>query len=152
VVVTEGKIKMKFPRIFFRFSQDWRSKRVFDRQNTTLKHYKTMAPTEESILRSFLLSKSGLRDVVTLSEFTSFFPPSKRSSPLVRQLYRDLQGQRNAICESVGKQINMECRMGARLIASRRAARADVNGSGEEGGMEAHVSLELVKMLMSSSY
>jgi len=38
------------------------------------------------------------------------------------------------------------------LIASRRAARADVNGSGEEGGMEAHVSLELVKMLMSSSY
>ena len=118
----------------------------------SFKHYKTMAPTEESILRSFLLSKSGLRDVVTLSEFTSFFPPSKRSSPLVRQLYRDLQGQRNAICESVSKQINMECRMGARLIASRRATRADVNGSGEEGGMEAHVSLELVKMLMRSSY
>src|SRR5271156_147248 len=104
-----------------------------------------MAPTEESILRSFLLSKSGLRDVVTLAEFTSFFPPSKRSSPLVRQLYRDLQSQRNAICESVGKQINMECRMGTTLIASRRAARADVNGSGEEGGMEAHVSFELAK-------
>ena len=98
-----------------------------------------MAPTEESILRSFLLSKSGLRDVVTLAEFTSFFPPSKRNSPLVRRLYRDLQGQRNAICEGVSKQINMERNMGERLIAQRRAARADFNSIGEDGGMEAHL-------------
>lgn len=80
-----------------------------------------MAPTEETILLSFLLQKAGLRDVLTLAEFSVYFPPSKRSSPLVRQLYRDLQSQRNTICDSVLKQIKLECRLGENLVAKRRA-------------------------------
>jgi centromere-localized protein 2 len=82
-----------------------------------------MAPTEETILKSFLLQKAGLRDVLTLAEFTTYFPSSKRTSPLIRQLYRDLQSQRNAICDSVLKQINLECRLGENLVARKRAAR-----------------------------
>jgi Cnl2/NKP2 family protein len=82
-----------------------------------------MAPTEDSILRSFLLQKASLRDMVTLAEFTSYFPSSKRSNPLIRQLFRDIQTQRTSVCESVLKQINLECRMGDNLIAKKRAER-----------------------------
>jgi len=81
-----------------------------------------MAPTEKSILKSFLLQKASLRDVLTLAEFSTYFPASKRSSPLVRNLYRDLQSQRNRICESVLKQIKLECRLGDSVIAKSRAA------------------------------
>jgi len=82
-----------------------------------------MAPTEESILRSFLLQKASLRDVLTLAEFSTYFPPSKRSSPLVRHLYRDIQSQRHAICDFILKQINVECRFGENLVARKRAER-----------------------------
>jgi len=88
-----------------------------------------MAPTEETILRSFLLQKAGLRDVLTLAEFTSYFPPSKRASPLIRHLYRDILTQRNAICESVLKQINLECRLGETLVARKRAAKEILRNS-----------------------
>ena len=102
-----------------------------------------MAPTEESILRSFLLQKAGLRDAITLAEFSSYFPSSKRSSPLVRQLFRDLQTQRNAVCDSVLKQINLECRMGDNLIAKKRAERdtAAAGSSGNETGLDSGVRL-----------
>jgi len=92
-----------------------------------------MAPTEESILRSFLLQKAGLRDVLTLAEFSTYFPPSKRSSPLVRHLYRDIQSQRNAICEFVLKQINVECRFGENLVARKRAEREYSKTAGSAG-------------------
>jgi hypothetical protein len=93
----------------------------------------TMAPTEESILRSFLLQKAGLRDVITLAEFSTYFPPSKRSSPLVRHLYRDIQSQRNTICEFVLKQINVECRFGENLVARKRAERQYSKTAGSAG-------------------
>ena len=90
-----------------------------------------MAPSEEGILRSFLLQKAALRDVLTMAEFTAFFPPSKRSSPLIRSLYRDLQSQRNAVSESVLKQVHLECRFGDNLIAQARAGRQTHRGDGE---------------------
>jgi len=89
-----------------------------------------MAPTEESILRSFLLQKAGLRDVLTLAEFSTYFPPSKRSSPLVRHLYRDIQSQRNWICDFILKQINVECRFGENLVARKRAERENPKTAG----------------------
>jgi Cnl2/NKP2 family protein len=101
-----------------------------------------MAPTEETILRSFLLQKAGLRDVLTLAEFSSYFPPSKRSSPLVRHLYRDLQVQRNAICESVLKQIRLECRLGDNLVAQRRAARESTKKA-ESGATENEIDSQV---------
>jgi hypothetical protein len=101
-----------------------------------------MAPTEESILRSFLLQKAGLRDVITLAEFSTYFPPSKRSSPLVRQLYRDIQTQQNTICESVLKQINVECRLGDTSIAKKRAARESEKVA-ESGATENEMDLQV---------
>jgi centromere-localized protein 2 len=95
-----------------------------------------MAPSEEGILRSFLLQKATLRDVLTPAEFSALFPPSKRSSPLVRSLYRDLQNQRNATCESVLKQVDVECRFGDMLIAQARAQRQAHRGDGEAASME----------------
>ena len=102
-----------------------------------------MAPTEETILRSFLLQKSGLRDVLTLAEFSSYFPASKRSSPLVRHLYRDLQSQRNAICESVLKQINLECRFGENLVAQTRAARESARTADDSGGADSQLNVQV---------
>ena len=102
-----------------------------------------MAPTEESILRSFLLQKASLRDMVTLAEFTSYFPASKRSNPLIRQLFRDIQTQRNSVCESVLKQINLECRMGDNLIAKKRAEREiriDSTGENEDSGVSPFIT------------
>jgi hypothetical protein len=95
-----------------------------------------MAPTEDGIVRSFLLQKAALRDVLTMTEFASFFPPSKRNSPLVRALYRDLQSQRNAVCEGVLKQLHLECRFGDNLIAQARARRQNPQGDEEGASME----------------
>lgn len=105
-----------------------------------------MAPTEETILRSFLLQKAALRDVLTLAEFSSYFPASKRSSPLVRQLYRDLQSQRNAICESVLKQINLECRFGENLVAQTRAARESSRTAVDAAGAETQVHVQVCNL------
>jgi hypothetical protein len=101
-----------------------------------------MAPSEETILRSFLLQKAGLRDVLTLAEFSSYFPPSKRASPLVRQLYRDLQFQRNAICETVLKQIRLECRLGESLIAKARAIKEATTGT-DPGEIDNEIDLRV---------
>jgi Cnl2/NKP2 family protein len=95
-----------------------------------------MAPTEEGIVRSFLLQKAALRDVLTMAEFTSFFPPSKRTSPLVRDLYRDLQAQRTAVCEGVLKQLHLECRFGDNFIAQARSRRQNPQGDDERASME----------------
>jgi hypothetical protein len=80
-----------------------------------------MPPLEDKVLRSFLLQKAALRDVVSLAEFSASFPPSKRGNPVIRDLYRDLQNQRTVDCETVGKQINIETRLGEALIAKQFA-------------------------------
>jgi hypothetical protein len=101
-----------------------------------------MPPTEETILQSFLLQKAGLRDVLTLAEFSVYFPLSKRSSSLVRQLYRDLQSQRNTICNSVLKQIKLECRLGENLVAKQRAGRGKPK-SADPVDMESDVEIQV---------
>jgi centromere-localized protein 2 len=105
-----------------------------------------MAPTETAILRSFLLQKSSLRDILTFAEFSSFFPASKRSSPLIRELYRDLQTQRNAICQAVLQQINVECHVGENYIATKRAER-DSNEVGEEDHLDVCLTLLNISLI-----
>lgn len=120
-----------------------------DQQETSAS---VMAPTEDTILRSFLLQKAGLRDVLTLAEFGSYFPASKRSSPLVRHLYRDLQLQRNAICESVLKHIRIECRLGGNLIAKSRAARDGTkkrDSAGTENEIDSQVHLAKLSLTLA---
>jgi len=107
-----------------------------------------MTPTEETILRSFLLQKAGIRDVLTLSEFSTYFPSSKRSSPLVRQLFRDIQTQRNVVCESALKQINLECRMGDNMIAKKRAEREAT--AAESRGRETEIDSAVIPILIAT--
>ncbi len=88
-----------------------------------------MAPNEATILNNYLLLPARLPDIISLKEFTSFFPKSQQSSPQVRSLYRDLQQQRNAIVESVSENINAQVKQGKALrrqvIKERREAEQD---------------------------
>src|SRR5437762_10206633 len=106
-----------------------------------------MAPTEEIILRSFLLQTAELRDVLTLTDFSSFFPPSKRSSPLIRILYRDFQNQRNAVTKSALKQIHLECRFGENLVARTRAEREAYRTAVDTNGGEEHIDVHVLLLL-----
>ncbi|RYP70912.1 hypothetical protein DL771_005162 [Monosporascus sp. 5C6A] len=85
-----------------------------------------MAPNEATILSNYLLLPARLPNIVTLQEFTSFFPKSQQSSPQIRTLYRDLQQQRNAIVEGVAENINAQIKQGKALrrqvIKERREA------------------------------
>lgn len=67
-----------------------------------------MAPTEATILRTYLLLPSRLPGIVSLQEFALLFPKSQQASPHIRSLYRDLQQQRNAIADTVSTNIDTE--------------------------------------------
>ncbi|KAI1108775.1 Cnl2/NKP2 family protein-domain-containing protein [Nemania sp. NC0429] len=74
-----------------------------------------MAPTEDTILRNYLLLPSRLPSIISLQEFTSLFPKSRQSSPQVRALYRDLQQQRNAVVDAVSASIDAEVKQAKAL-------------------------------------
>ncbi|KAG4304017.1 hypothetical protein PORY_002540 [Pneumocystis oryctolagi] len=73
-----------------------------------------MSLTESQILNAFLVSSSGLKDIATLNTFISLFPSSKRirSHPDLPALYRLLQAQRSAVCQTIKKNIELECKLG----------------------------------------
>ncbi|GAP91020.2 putative cnl2 nkp2 family protein [Rosellinia necatrix] len=75
----------------------------------------TMAPTEATILRTYLLLPSRLPSIISLQEFTALFPKSQQSSPYVRTLYRDLQQQRNAVVDGVSASIDAEVKQAKAL-------------------------------------
>jgi centromere-localized protein 2 len=85
-----------------------------------------MAPSESEILNNFLLVPSQLPAIISLQEFTALFPRSQQSSPHIRALYRDLQGQRNAVVDSVASNIEAEVRRAKGLrravVRARREA------------------------------
>ncbi|CAJ2511339.1 Uu.00g069640.m01.CDS01 [Anthostomella pinea] len=74
-----------------------------------------MAPSEATILRNYLLLPSRLPTIISLQEFTSFFPKSQQASPQIRALYRDLQQQRNALVDGVAANIDREVKSGKAL-------------------------------------
>ena len=88
-----------------------------------------MAPNEAAILNNYLLVPAQLPNIVTLQEFTSFFPKSQQSSPRVRALYRDLQQQRGAVVEAVSEGIAAQVHQGKALrrqvVRERREAEQD---------------------------
>lgn len=71
-----------------------------------------MAPTETKILSDYLLVPAQLPAIISLQEFIDLFPRSLRPSPQVRNLYRDLQTQRNAVVDSVAAEIEAEAKRG----------------------------------------
>jgi len=77
-----------------------------------------MAPTETTILSTFLLPPAPLPAIISLKAFTELFPRAQQSSPQVRLLYRDLQHQRAQVTDAVAYNIAAEVKRGN---AQRRA-------------------------------
>ncbi|KAA8901393.1 Cnl2/NKP2 family protein-domain-containing protein [Sphaerosporella brunnea] len=79
----------------------------------------TLAETE--ILSSFLLSRAGLKDIISLSQFTLLFPRERRSNPQIKLLYRELQRLRESQIARVRRKIEHEAITGfnQRKVAAR---------------------------------
>ncbi|KAH6645937.1 Cnl2/NKP2 family protein-domain-containing protein [Truncatella angustata] len=82
-----------------------------------------MAPNEATILQNYLLLPARLPAILSLQEFTAYFPKSQQSSPQIRALYRDLQQQRNAVVDLVGSNIDSEVKRGKALRRAVAQAR-----------------------------
>jgi len=87
-----------------------------------------MAPTEATILSTFLLPPAPLTSIISLKAFSELFSRSQRS-PHVRLLYRDLQHQRAQITDAVAHNIAAEVKRGnaqrRAVVRARRAAEVE---------------------------
>ncbi|KIN02488.1 hypothetical protein OIDMADRAFT_194948 [Oidiodendron maius Zn] len=85
-----------------------------------------MAPTEATILSTFLLPPAPLPSIISLKAFTELFPRSQQSSPQIRTLYRDLQHQRAQLVDALSRNVTTEVKRGAAqrrtVVRARRAA------------------------------
>lgn len=89
-----------------------------------------MAPTEATILSSFLLPPTPLPAIISLKGFMELFPRAQQSSLQVRLLYRHLQHQRAKLTDAVAHNIAAEVRRG---YAQRRAVvKARISAEREE--------------------
>lgn len=82
-----------------------------------------MAPSESSILRSFLLPPAPLAVALPLNEFRALFPKPLQSNPDVERLYTELRHQRAIDIGDVERNIEVEVKKGeqqAREIARAR--------------------------------
>nr|CAB91736.2 conserved hypothetical protein [Neurospora crassa] len=95
------------------------------------KKHGAMAPTETKILSDYLLVPAQLPAIISLQEFIELFPRSLQSSPQIRNLYRDLQTQRNAVVDSVAAEIEAEAKRGKAMrrvmIKAKREEEAPEN-------------------------
>lgn len=94
-----------------------------------------MAPTESTILTSFLLAPAALPTIIPLSVFASYFQSADRTSstPEIKRLYRSLQQRRALLTDAVAANIDREVNNGAsqrRAIARARAQEKMENGIG----------------------
>jgi centromere-localized protein 2 len=106
-----------------------------------------MAPTEATILTTFLLPPAPLPSIISLKAFTELFPKSQQSSPQVKALYRDLQHQRARLIDDVERNIAAEIKRGN---AQRRAVvRARREAEKEEQDDEADVETAVSKYLQN---
>jgi centromere-localized protein 2 len=85
-----------------------------------------MAPTEQTILTTFLLTPSSLTEIFTFQSFAAQFPTSQRSSPEIKRLYRALQHRRALVTDAVAQRIDEEVERGHAqrrvVVRVRRAA------------------------------
>jgi hypothetical protein len=96
-----------------------------------------MAPTQSTILTTFLLPPAPLPALISLNTFTALFPRAQQSSPLIKTLYRDLQRQRATVVDFVTRNIEDECKSGNEQ--RRAVVRARRNMEKEEGDEEIDV-------------
>jgi len=102
-----------------------------------------MAPTEATILSTFLLPPAPLASIISLKAFTELFPRSQQSSPEIKALYRDLQHQRARLTDAVIKNIAAEAKRGnaqRRVVVKVRRA-AERQEQDDEVDIENAVSL-----------
>lgn len=107
----------------------------------------SMAPSESSILSSFLLPPAPLQTIITLRQFTDLFPRALQSNPAIPKLYRELQHQRAIDTDDVKRNIAAECKRGERQArevarARRRDEAADSAAAGLTRGEEMDVMME----------
>jgi centromere-localized protein 2 len=96
-----------------------------------------MAPSEEEILKQYLVAPSHLPAVVSLDQFKEFFPHSLRSSSRIRSLYRDLHSQKIAQLDAVQTSIDTEVKRSKAL--RRTATKARLEAEREELDLEVEV-------------
>ena len=108
-----------------------------------------MAPTEETILTQYLVAPSHLPAIMPLKQFIELFPRSMQSSPRIRSLYRDLQGQRSALLDAVASSIEDEAKRSKALRRAVVKARREVER--EEGDLEVEVERAVSSTLLSTS-
>lgn len=101
-----------------------------------------MAPTETTILSTFLLPPAPLPSLITLQAFTSLFPRPEQSSPQIKALYRDLQSQRARLADSVARNISAEVKRGntQRRLVARARRQAEKGTEDDEVDLEGAVS------------
>ncbi|CCC07577.1 hypothetical protein SMACR_06779 [Sordaria macrospora] len=104
-----------------------------------------MAPTETKILSDYLLVPAQLPAIISLQEFIDLFPRSLQSSPQVRNLYRDLQTQRNAVVDSVAAEIEAEAKRG------RAMRQVMIKAKREEDSQENDDEAEIEQILFGST-
>jgi hypothetical protein len=104
-----------------------------------------MAPTEEQILSTYLLSAASLHSILTLDQFAKLFPAKYQSHEQVRSLYRDLQHQRGLIAAAVRQNIDIEAKEGQKLcreVVRRRRREERREFAASHGGVDGEEELE----------
>src|SRR5436305_5820609 len=101
-----------------------------------------MAPTEQTILTTFLLAPSSLTEIFTFQSFASHFPKAQQSSPEIKRLYRALQHRRALVTDAVAQNIDDEVERGnaQRQVVVRARRAAEKQEPDEEIAIEKAVS------------
>lgn len=73
-----------------------------------------MAPTEATLLSTFLFSPASLQNIISFEAFTNLFPEPHRSNPHIRHLYHELEQMRDQSIENVKKNVDQEIKRGER--------------------------------------
>ncbi|PYI22519.1 hypothetical protein BO86DRAFT_385989 [Aspergillus japonicus CBS 114.51] len=112
-----------------------------------------MAPSETAILSNFLLTPAPLPTIISLQQFTEFFPKRLRSHPHIRVLYRELQEIREQDMDLVNENIDKEAVQGERQKAELRKSlmKTGIDGISSAEQREMDMDVELFGQTTSTS-
>jgi centromere-localized protein 2 len=105
-----------------------------------------MPPTESQILTTHLTLPAELPTIISLQDFTNFFPKSVRGNPQIKSLYRDLQHQRSLTIDRVKQNIEAEVK------ASVRTRKELVRLKRDEQRMDVDDEVEIERAVRSTTW
>ena len=111
-----------------------------------------MAPTEVEVLTNHLIRPAPLDAIVTYEWFASLFPPARRGSDQVRQLWRDLEAQRERALARVRANIEDEVRRGLAMRREILAARREAALEEEDVEIETERVVSLIPPNLFSNF